>query len=120
MLDKKQTVSHLKAVRKLLDDPKKWHKGFYIGKANGDDASKYGQARCFCIRGAVIRRDPDNTGKRYSNSPNEIRTCEPIKQAIYQLFPSYGGCIVDFNDNWLTSHGMVIRVLDRAIEIAAN
>jgi hypothetical protein len=108
----------LTKARSLLSDPEHWTRGFYAKTKDGmhtmpDDASAF----CFCLRGAVHHvLGVDITSIR------AIRVCCLIEEAFvgHPISEDSEFSFVEWQDRPRRKHSEVIRLLDKAIGIAAS
>lgn len=121
------TTQQLLEIRELLSVPERWFKGSYAGvtidgvKISINEAisegkleqehcfqSYHSKADCWCLLGANTKvHDPEIGFSNWGTM---------LKRAIYDL--SNHRMIHEFNDDPLTTHADVLRVLDRAIELS--
>lgn len=95
------TLEAIKAVRKLITDPKHWTQGAFARDANGNSTDTCGpNATCWCIAGAITKVDIDAKG---------------INGDIYgELAKSTeGDGIVYVNDN--LGHKAILNVINKTI-----
>lgn len=114
-----QPIDILKGTRELLSDPARWTKGQFARNKKGSDTySTSGDAVCWCVQGALRKIYNDDA------SPI-ILAAQLIERALPADLVSGANNagkdpIVVFNDDPNTKHEDVLRVLDKAIELAAK
>jgi hypothetical protein len=107
-------ITVLRRARKLIADRNAWIKGSFIGKRKG--------AQCYCALGALATGAGVKVanGKTLSNAdsgclPTEYYVAHQLlRKAIgdgFQWVPS-------FNDDNRTQHADVLKMFDKAIELA--
>ncbi len=102
------TVETLKAVKALIEDPKRWTQGEYARNAKGRKVSPTGKAgTCFCVAGALRRV----TRKSYEQSAKEWLIVWRASERLFKRGP------YQVNDD--LGHEAVMQVLDAAIAEAA-
>lgn len=102
----------LVAMRRLLAEPEAWTQGSYARNAAGRRCGPLGETACaWCLSGAMVRSLGDG-----SDYFSRLAISSLLNRAAGVR--DSNGHYVLFNDHPETTHGMVLGVLDRAIEAA--
>lgn len=96
-------------AKALIEDPAHWIQGYFAKDVNGFVVSLYGNdACCFCASGAQQRACVDD--------PVCAQAEKALKDAAYVLFNRLS--VVSVNDDRDRKHEDIMRLFDRAIQIA--
>ena len=108
----------LQGIRELLSDETRWTKHSAAKDENGDICNIYGdEAVCFCLGGAVCRiifelaADDNRVNALYKD-------CSALLCFVAKRY-GFDHCVA-YNDDFNTTHGEVLRLLDETIEIVQN
>jgi len=104
------TVEILEAARDLIANPARWTQGDFARDEGGVGVNAdNGDAVCWCAVGGV-RKVAESIGELYE--PNIL-----LDRASGELYPESESNVVWVNDR--LGHDAVLRVYDRAIELAS-
>lgn len=118
-----QPIDILKGTRELLSDPARWTKGqFARDKGGFVTRLTSNDAVCWCVRGAILKTYDDHGLFFLDLFYLSTRLIERALPADLVSKSKEDGKdpIVDFNDDPNTTHEDVLKVLDKAIELAAK
>jgi hypothetical protein len=107
-------ITVLRRARKLISDRNAWIKGSFIGKRKG--------AQCYCALGALATGAGVEVvnGQTLSNAhrgglPTEYYVAHHL---LIKAIGDSSHCVPSFNDDKRTQHADVLKVFDKAIELA--
>lgn len=98
----------LAKARELLEDPSRWTRHYYARNKYGDPSSDIQRGTCWCAIGALLK-------VRGVNSLIEVYGLQKDVNYLDQA----ARCRVSvFNDDPDTTHTDILRLFDKAIELA--
>jgi len=99
----------LKKSRGFIDTPDKWIKGHYR-------TTQQGKSR-YCLVGAIRAGTAEDKDYDFYGGPGNAWLTALCLQQVLTAYPT-NSSIESFNDSPQTTHAAVMRVLDKAIEMA--
>ena len=116
----RNTVTHLKQAKRLIEDPKHWTVGVYahkFGDVNSLDATEFPSADCFCSVGAIGAVEVMDIGFVDVELLEDFLEYRYLLKAAQQIDPDVVS-VEEFNDTH--PHEDVMRMFDIAIKMAQN
>ena len=100
----------LKAAREILQDEKRWTKGYFARTAAGDRVESCNKAAvCYCAMGAIDKAAVEAREPRFGVGDDAI-------DALAKFLPDgHQKSVASFNDNPKTTHAEVLALFDQAI-----